>query len=231
MYILHYFELENLSVLLFAVALSIPIGTYGAIVIAKLTREKRFKEIAILSLLSIVSWNITVVIFSYLNFGVKSFALGIIVQSCIESFCAWVLVSENLKITTAPLKESGSVNVIFSSVPSLENDLAFAEKIKTSANTVFITGNNTDALGEEIFKGCVDGILIGDIEKGIEEFVFENKRWFDLVRTDRALAVLPPFLANYTDAIGNMTSRDQYYYPIPIRPLQDNENIDQNPGY
>ncbi len=47
-----------------------------------------------------------------------------------------------------------------------------------------------------------------------KEFCFENQRWFDLVRTDKAIDIMQPFLAHY-NAGANFTSRDQYYYPIP----------------
>lgn len=47
-----------------------------------------------------------------------------------------------------------------------------------------------------------------------KEFCFENQRWFDLVRTDKALEIMEPFLSYYGSG-ANFTSRDQYYYPIP----------------
>ena len=47
-----------------------------------------------------------------------------------------------------------------------------------------------------------------------KEFCFENQRWFDLVRTDKALDLMKPFLAHYGSQ-SNFTNRDQYYYPIP----------------
>ncbi|HPT22198.1 MAG TPA: RagB/SusD family nutrient uptake outer membrane protein [Bacteroidales bacterium] len=49
-----------------------------------------------------------------------------------------------------------------------------------------------------------------------KEFCFENQRWFDLVRTDRAFDVMKAFLKHY-GADGNLTSKDQYFYPIPQR--------------
>ena len=54
------------------------------------------------------------------------------------------------------------------------------------------------------------------------EFAFEGHRWFDLVRTDRAVAVLP-----------NVTSVNQTLFPIPSEELQTNSNpgMYQNPGY
>lgn len=48
------------------------------------------------------------------------------------------------------------------------------------------------------------------------EFCFENQRWWDLVRTDKALDVMKVFLDHY-GAAGNLTSKDQYFYPIPQR--------------
>lgn len=48
------------------------------------------------------------------------------------------------------------------------------------------------------------------------EFCFENQRWWDLVRTDKAFDVMKAFLERYGIA-GNLTSKDQYFYPIPER--------------
>jgi len=48
------------------------------------------------------------------------------------------------------------------------------------------------------------------------EFCFENQRWFDLVRTDRALEVMQNFLKAQGGGFeSNFTSRDKYYFPIP----------------
>jgi hypothetical protein len=62
------------------------------------------------------------------------------------------------------------------------------------------------------------------------EFCFENLRWFDLVRTDRALDVMKTFLGKYGLA-NNIKSRDQYLYPIPQSVRDNTPNIEQNPGY
>jgi hypothetical protein len=62
------------------------------------------------------------------------------------------------------------------------------------------------------------------------EFCFENQRWFDLVRTDRALDVMKEFLGKYGLA-ANMQSRDRYYYPVPQQVIDVNSNIKQNNGY
>lgn len=47
------------------------------------------------------------------------------------------------------------------------------------------------------------------------EFCFENQRWWDLVRTDRAFDVMKAFLARYGIA-DNLESKEQYFYPIPF---------------
>ena len=51
------------------------------------------------------------------------------------------------------------------------------------------------------------------------EFAFEGHRWFDLVRTGRALAVL------------NITDARKLLLPIPFREITNNPNLTQNPGY
>ncbi len=62
------------------------------------------------------------------------------------------------------------------------------------------------------------------------ELCFENIRWFDLVRTDRALDVMKAFLGKYGMS-ANIRNRDQYLYPIP-QPVRDvTPHIEQNPGY
>jgi len=56
-------------------------------------------------------------------------------------------------------------------------------------------------------------LLIIEQERRLE-FAFEGHRWFDLVRTNRALELLDP-----------VTSTDQYYYPIPLSESNTNEAI------
>lgn len=67
----------------------------------------------------------------------------------------------------------------------------------------------------------------GDLLMAIEqerrvEFAFEGYRWFDLVRTGRAMEVLD-----------NVSSTNQLLFPIPLSEITANSNPDmyQNPGY
>jgi hypothetical protein len=65
--------------------------------------------------------------------------------------------------------------------------------------------------------------LLLDIEaERRREFAFEGKRWFDLIRTGRALEILP-----------DVTSVNQLLLPIPLVELQNNnhEGMSQNTGY
>ena len=65
--------------------------------------------------------------------------------------------------------------------------------------------------------------LISTIEKERRvEFAFEGQRWFDLVRTGRAI-----------DVLGNVTNINQTLFPIPFEELQTNNDpgMVQNPGY
>src|SRR5690606_19582002 len=67
-------------------------------------------------------------------------------------------------------------------------------------------------------------------EERRHELCFENIRWFDLVRTDRALDVMTAFLGEY-GLEANIKGRDQYIYPIPQRVIDVSPIITQNPGY
>lgn len=67
-----------------------------------------------------------------------------------------------------------------------------------------------------------EGLLLAIEKEQRIEFAFEGHRWFDLVRTGRAVEVLP-----------NVTSVNQTLFPIPSEELQTNNNAGmyQNPGY
>ncbi len=92
-------------------------------------------------------------------------------------------------------------------ITAIQDDI---DKIRERANLPGTSASTYEAL-----------LLATEKEQRIE-FAFEGHRWFDLVRTDRAVAVLP-----------NVTSVNQTLFPIPSEELQTNNNpgMYQNPGY
>ena len=62
-------------------------------------------------------------------------------------------------------------------------------------------------------------------EERVYELAFEGHRWYDLVRTGRASAIMLPFNANWKTAYE--------LWPIPQREIQNNPALqgNQNPGY
>ena len=75
------------------------------------------------------------------------------------------------------------------------------------------------------------------------ELAFENKRWTDLIRTDRALEVMSAhtqkILANPTEyyypegvsLTGYDVTESRLLFPIPQREIEINPDLEQNPGY
>jgi len=76
---------------------------------------------------------------------------------------------------------------------------------------------------EPVISGTVKS-LRGIIEREKQlEFAFEGKRWFDLIRTNRAIDLVPTVTQPY-----------QMLFPIPLTEILANPNIDvedQNEGY
>ena len=66
-------------------------------------------------------------------------------------------------------------------------------------------------------------ILLAVERERVYELAFEGQRWYDLVRTGRAQAVMSAFSPNW----------DSHYelWPIPQREIQLNTALVQNPGY
>lgn len=93
------------------------------------------------------------------------------------------------------------------SVTAIQADL---NKIRDRAD---LTGSTTNSYTN----------LLLEIERERRvEFAFEGQRWFDLVRTGRATAILP-----------NVTTVNKTLFPIPLSEILTNTNPDmkQNPGY
>lgn len=66
-------------------------------------------------------------------------------------------------------------------------------------------------------------VLLAVERERVYELAFEGQRWYDLVRTGRAQAVMSAFSPNW----------DSHYerWPIPQREIQQNPALTQNPGY
>jgi len=64
------------------------------------------------------------------------------------------------------------------------------------------------------------------------ELCFEAERWFDLVRWNIFIPVMTAFktAGSVNGTIGNITA-NLNVYPIPLREIQLNPNLSQNPGY
>jgi hypothetical protein len=60
-------------------------------------------------------------------------------------------------------------------------------------------------------------------ERRVELFCEWGNRWLDLKRTNRALVVLGPLKPNL--------NQNTLLYPIPVKELNTNPNMSQNPGY
>ncbi|OKL38975.1 RagB/SusD family nutrient uptake outer membrane protein [Pontibacter flavimaris] len=65
-----------------------------------------------------------------------------------------------------------------------------------------------------------DGLRLKIEQERRVELAVEGHRWYDLIRTGRAIEVLP-----------NVTSENQLKYPIPQAEITVNELLTQNPGY
>lgn len=93
-------------------------------------------------------------------------------------------------------------------------------QIRTRAGLANLT--STDLLDQGSFRLAIEN-------ERRWELAFENHRWFDLVRTNRALTVMD----GHVGFLGTINiSSHQLIFPIPQREIDTNpEVITQNPGY
>jgi starch-binding outer membrane protein, SusD/RagB family len=66
----------------------------------------------------------------------------------------------------------------------------------------------------------IDALILAIERERNVEFAFEGHRWFDLVRNERALELIP-----------SVNSSDQLLFPIPQSEMLANTKMVQNPGY
>ncbi|MCJ7759492.1 MAG: RagB/SusD family nutrient uptake outer membrane protein [Gillisia sp.] len=105
------------------------------------------------------------------------------------------------------IRAEAEANLPAANISSVQDDI---NEIRTRANLTPTSETSITQLLKIIEK-----------ERRIE-FAFEGHRWFDLVRTNRAIAVLP-----------NVNSITQMLFPIPTDEIQTNNDpgMTQNPGY
>ena len=73
---------------------------------------------------------------------------------------------------------------------------------------------------EEAVANSIDELLLAIEAERRVELAFEGHRWFDLVRTDRAIDLLP-----------NVTQKYQYLFDHSELLANTNPGMKQNPGY
>jgi hypothetical protein len=63
------------------------------------------------------------------------------------------------------------------------------------------------------------------------ELAFEGQRWYDLVRTDRAIPVMEAVTDGKGVKLGYTLNADKLLWPIPQGEMDQNANLTQNQGY
>jgi hypothetical protein len=120
----------------------------------------------------------------------------------------------------------GTDNVIVLRLAEMYLIRAEAEAHKPAANIAAIQDDinmiRTRANLPPTAVNTIDELLTVMENERRVEFAFEGQRWFDLVRTGRAMDVLP-----------HVTNINKTLFPIPSAELQTNNSPDmkQNPGY
>jgi hypothetical protein len=120
----------------------------------------------------------------------------------------------------------GADNVIILRLAEMYLIRAEAEARKTGGNISSVQ-NDINSIRTRAGLGSTIAATVDDLILAIEkerrvEFAFEGHRWFDLVRTGRAMDVLP-----------SVTSINQTLFPIPADEIFTNTNPEmyQNTGY
>lgn len=108
--------------------------------------------------------------------------------------------------------------------------LTYLNRIRQRARNS--TGGNATVLPDYApFASNEDFLLAIEKERRVE-LAFENHRWFDLVRTERAKAVMTAEQKEQNGFNPASWSDHMLLYPIPLQVIQSNpEKIKQNPGY
>lgn len=108
--------------------------------------------------------------------------------------------------------------------------LTYLNKIRQRARNS--TGGNANVLPDYApFSSDAAFLLAIEKERRVE-LAFENHRWFDLVRTERAKIILSAEQKEQNGFSPASWTDNMLLFPIPLQVIQSNpEKINQNPGY
>lgn len=128
----------------------------------------------------------------------------------------------------------GGQNICFMSTPQNSHVIRYSDVLLTYAEAIMeIEGgvsSNTEAL--EAFnqvrtRAGLESLLQIDKEIMLQErrveFAFENHRWFDLLRSGKAIEILTLH--------GKNIATYNLLFPIPLAEMEINPKLEQNPGY
>ena len=108
--------------------------------------------------------------------------------------------------------------------------LLYLNKIRQRARNS--AGAAAGTLADYTSFGSDNEFLLAIEKERRVELAFENHRWFDLVRTERAKAVMSQEQKDQNGFNTSTWSDNMLLFPIPLQVIQSNpEKIKQNPGY
>lgn len=104
--------------------------------------------------------------------------------------------------------------------------------------TVDIPGaqNDIDAIRDRAGLGATTAATVPDLMDEImdqrkKEFFAEGHRWFDLIRTGRALSTLSNLARSEGSTTYSLGNADRQVFPFPSKDVQTNPNLKQNDAY
>ncbi|HRK53335.1 MAG TPA: RagB/SusD family nutrient uptake outer membrane protein [Cyclobacteriaceae bacterium] len=104
--------------------------------------------------------------------------------------------------------------------------------------TVDIAGaqSDIDLIRDRAGLGATTAATVNDLMDEImdqrkKEFFAEGHRWFDLIRTGRALSVLTNLSRSEGSATYSLSDPDRQVFPFPNKDVQTNPNLKQNEAY
>jgi hypothetical protein len=108
--------------------------------------------------------------------------------------------------------------------------LTYLNKIRKRARSS--TGGSASILPDYSAFGSDEAFLLAIEEERRVELAFENHRWFDLVRTERAKPVMIQEQQVQNGFNPSAWNDTMLLFPIPLQVIQSNpDKIKQNPGY